>query len=82
MKKIVITPQAKTDVRRIDRETAMRILAALDRFARTGEGDIKKLQGDSGELRLRVGDYRVRFNEEPPGTILVHSVLHRSEAYR
>jgi mRNA-degrading endonuclease RelE of RelBE toxin-antitoxin system len=69
-------------VRRIDRETAMRILAALDRFARTGEGDIKKLQGDSGELRLRVGDYRVRFNEEPPGTILVHSVLHRSEAYR
>ena len=82
MKKIVITPQAKTDVRRIDRETAMRILAALDRFARTSEGDIKKLQGDSGELRLRVGDYRVRFNEEPPGTILVHSVLHRSEAYR
>jgi mRNA interferase RelE/StbE len=82
LKKIVITPQAKTDVRRIDRETAMRILAALDRFARTGEGDIKKLQGDSGELRLRVGDYRVRFNEEPPGTILVHSVLHRSEAYR
>ena len=82
MKKIIITPQAKTDVRRIDRETAMRILAALDRFARTGEGDIKKLQGDSGELRLRVGDYRVRFNEEPPGTILVHAVLHRSEAYR
>ena len=82
MKKIVITPQAKTDVRRIDRETAMRILAALDRFARTSEVDIKKLQGDSGELRLRVGDYRVRFNEEPPGTILVHSVLHRSEAYR
>jgi mRNA-degrading endonuclease RelE of RelBE toxin-antitoxin system len=82
VKKIVITPQAKTDVRRIDRETAMRILAALDRFARTSEGDIKKLQGDSGELRLRVGDYRVRFNEEPPGTILVHAVLHRSEAYR
>jgi mRNA-degrading endonuclease RelE of RelBE toxin-antitoxin system len=82
LKKIIITPQAKTDVRRIDRETAMRILAALDRFARTSEGDIKKLQGDSGELRLRVGDYRIRFNEEPPGTILVHSVLHRSEAYR
>ena len=82
MKKIVITPQARIDVRRIDRETAMRILAALDRFARTGEGDTKKLQGDSSELRLRVGDYRIRFNEEPPGTILVHSVLHRSEAYR
>ena len=82
MKKIVITPQAKTDVRRIDRETAMRILAALDRFARTGEGDIKKLQGDSEELRLRVGDYRVRFTEEPQDTLVIHSVRHRSEAYR
>ncbi len=82
MKKIVFTPPARADVRRIDRETAMRILTALHRFARTGEGDIKKLQGDSGELRLRVGDYRVRFNENPPGTLYIHAVLHRSEAYR
>ena len=82
MKKIIITPQAKADVRRIDRENAMHILAALDRLARTGEGDVLKLQGNSGELRLRVGDYRLRFNEEPPGTILVHAVLHRREAYR
>lgn len=70
-------------MRRIDREMAMRILTALDRFARTGEGDVKKLQDvDPPELRLRVGDYRVRFNEDPPGTLCVHSVLHRSEAYR
>jgi mRNA interferase RelE/StbE len=82
LKKIIITPQAKLDVRRIDRETAMRILAALDRFARTGEGDIKKLQGDSGELRLRVGDYRIRFTEEPLNTVYVHAVRHRSEVYR
>ena len=82
MKKIIFTPPARADVRRIDRDTAMRILTALDRFARTGEGDIKKLQGDSEELRLRVGDYRVRFTEEPPGTLLIHAVLHRSEAYR
>ncbi len=38
MKRIVWTEPAKADVRRIDRETAMRILTALDRFARTGEG--------------------------------------------
>jgi mRNA interferase RelE/StbE len=82
VKKIVFTPASQADVRRIDRETAMRILSALHRFAETGEGDIKKLQGDSGELRLRVGDYRVRFNENPPGTLYIHAVLHRSEAYR
>ena len=82
MKRILFTPPARADVRRIDREDAMRILTALDRFARTGEGDIKKLQGESEELRLRVGDYRVRFTEEPPGTLHIHAVLHRSEAYR
>ena len=82
MKKIIFTPPARFDVRRIDRETAMRILTALHRFAETGEGDIKRLQGDSAELRLRVGDYRVRFTEEPPGTLYIHAVLHRSEACR
>jgi mRNA-degrading endonuclease RelE of RelBE toxin-antitoxin system len=60
----------------------MRILTALYRFAETGEGDIKKLRGDSGELRLRVGDYRVRFTEEPAETLYIHSVRHRSAAYR
>ena len=65
MKKIIFTPPARADVRRIDRDTAMRILTALDRFARTGEGDIKKLEGNTGELRLRVGDYRVRLHRKP-----------------
>jgi mRNA interferase RelE/StbE len=82
VKKIIFTPPARAEVRRIDRDTAMRILTALDRFARTGEGDIKKLEGNTGELRLRVGDYRVRFIENPPGTLYIHAVLHRSEAYR
>jgi hypothetical protein len=48
------------------RETAMRILTALHRFAETGEGDVKKFQGESGEPPLWVGDYRVRFTEEHP----------------
>lgn len=61
MKKIIFTVPARADPRRIDRDTAMRILTTLHRFAETGEGDIKKLQGESMELRLRVCDYRVRF---------------------
>ena len=82
MKQIVFSPPTRADIRRIDRENAMRILTALHRFAETGEGDIKKLQGDSSELRLRVGDYRVRFTEEPGNSLHIHSVRHRSEAYR
>lgn len=82
MRKIAWSGQARSDIRRIDRETAMRIFAALQHFAETGVGDVKKLKGESGELRLRVGDWRIRFTEEPDDTLRIHSVHHRREAYR
>ncbi len=80
MKRIVWTDPAKADVRRIDRETAMRILTALDRFVRTGEGDVKVLQGRD-ELRLRIADYRLFF-VNITDALEVRRVLHRREAYR
>jgi mRNA-degrading endonuclease RelE of RelBE toxin-antitoxin system len=80
VKRIVWTDPAKADVRRIDRETAMRILTALDRFVRTGEGDVKALQGRN-ELRLRVADYRLFF-VNIADDLEVRRVLHRKEAYR
>jgi mRNA interferase RelE/StbE len=82
VKAILWTAAARAEVRKIDRASAMRILTALHRFAATGEGDIKKLQGSIGELRLRVGDYRVRFTEEADNTLQIHSVKHRSNVYR
>jgi len=82
VRRILWSEHARADVRRLDRDTAMRIFSALHRFAETGEGDIKKLKGESDDLRLRVGDYRVRFTEEPDDALHIHSVLHRSEAYR
>lgn len=59
MKKIAFTDQARGDVRRLDVPTAMRIFASLHRFAETGVGDVRKLEGQTDELRLRVGDYRI-----------------------
>jgi mRNA interferase RelE/StbE len=82
VRKIDWTEPARTDVRRLDRDTAMRIFAALHRFAQSGEGDVRKLQGQSGELRLRIGDYRVRFTQEADDSIRIHAVLHRKDAYR
>jgi len=82
VKKIAWSERARTELRDLDRETAMRIFAALHRFAESGEGDIKRLQGTAGELRLRVGDYRVRFTEEPGDILHIHSVRHRKDAYR
>lgn len=81
MKRIVWTEPAKADVRHLDKPTAMRVLAALHRFAETGEGDVKALQGRE-ELRLRIGDYRLFFLCPTVDAIEIRRVLHRSEAYR
>jgi mRNA interferase RelE/StbE len=82
MKKIDWSEDARADVLRIDRKMAMRILTTIHRFAESGEGDVKELKGQSGELRLRVGDYRVRFTNDVDDTIRIHAVRHRREAYR
>lgn len=47
MKKIAWSERARADVRRLDRDTAMRIFTVLQRSAETGEGDVKKLKGES-----------------------------------
>jgi hypothetical protein len=54
------TERAKGQLLAIDREHALEILHAPSDGAVSGKGQIKKLKG-SGDLRLRVGDYRVRF---------------------
>ena len=68
-------------MRRLDKATAMRVLAALHRFADSGEGDVKALQGRD-ELRLRVGDYRIFFVTPDNDTLEIRRALHRREAYR
>jgi mRNA interferase RelE/StbE len=75
------TERAKADVRALDKPTAMRVLAGLHRFAQSGSGDVKALQGEEG-MRLRIGDYRLFFVHLTDDTIEVRHVSHRSQAYR
>jgi len=82
VKRIAWTEPAKADVRALDKPTAMRILSALHRFAESGAGDVKSLQGEREELRLRIGDYRLFFVYTTADTIEIRRVLHRKEAYR
>ena len=82
MKKILFSPNVRADIRAVDQKNAMRILTALDRYAKTGHGDVQVLEGDQeGLLRLRAGDYRLLFDEHEDA-IMVHRVRHRREAYR
>jgi mRNA-degrading endonuclease RelE of RelBE toxin-antitoxin system len=91
LKRIVFSDQAKADIRAIPQPIAMNILTAIHRLAETGAGRVKTLQGEGGEKRLWVGDYRVRFTEESgegkegsesEGTLHIHVVRNRNEAYR
>jgi mRNA-degrading endonuclease RelE of RelBE toxin-antitoxin system len=54
----------------------------LHRFIESGAGDLKALQGNAEELRLRIGDYRIFFVHTADDAIEVRRVRHRREAYR
>ena len=82
MKRIRFQPNVPEEVRAIDQPTALRILEAVHLYAQSGQGRIKRLSGEfQGLLRLRVGQYRVLFDETEE-TITIHRVAHRRQAYR
>jgi mRNA interferase RelE/StbE len=79
---IRFTPEARTQLRALDRPTALRILEAIDRLGSTGSGDVEPLHGEWEHcFRLRVGDYRVVFRYLDTGLEAL-AVGHRSDIYR
>ena len=81
MKVVGYTRAARRSWRKLPAKVRSRIEAALERYAGTGEGDVKRLAGRSGAARLRLGNYRVIF-AETDATIEVRAVGHRKEIYR
>lgn len=82
MKEIEWTNASLEDMAALDKGIARRAKEAVERFANTGAGNVKRLQGiDPPEYRLRVGDYRIRF-ELDRATIRVLRIRNRREAYR
>ena len=82
MKEIGWTEASLEDMATLDKGIARRVKQSVERFAATGAGSVKKLQGvNPPEYRLRVGDYRVRF-ELDTETVRVLRVRNRREAYR
>lgn len=79
--RIVWSPGATKDMKALDRRIAGRVVATVIRYAETDHGDVKALRGEDGVKRLRVGDYRVRF-ESDGATLDVLGVRHRREVYR
>lgn len=80
--KIEWSEEARADVRRLDKPSAMRVFQGLLRYIRASDGDVRALQGDlAGRYRLRIGNYRVCFTRTGH-TLQIHWVRHRSNAYR
>jgi mRNA interferase RelE/StbE len=79
----VFTGRARRDFQRLDPPVQRRVIDALDRLtADPPAGDVVKLTASQDEWRLRIGDWRVRFQRDSTGLIHVLRVLPRGRAYR
>ena len=80
------TATAQRQLRTIDRTSAMHILTALTRLGDDPyreDADVKKLAGQEGLYRLRVGDFRVAYQiDNGQLIILVVKVGNRRDVYR
>jgi mRNA interferase RelE/StbE len=79
---VAFTPRARRDLRALDPQIRDRVLSVIDRVvARDPALDVRRLTG-STELRVRVGDWRVRFTRDVDAKlIVVQRVLPRGRAY-
>ena len=81
-RRIVWTELAKADIRAIEQQTALQVLRTLARYAKTGEGNTRQLQGiEPPLLRLRAQNHRVFFRDKGE-SLEISRVLDRKEAYR
>jgi len=83
--RVEITRPAERDIRRLDRPVRERVLIAIEGLeGDPPAGDVKRMSGITPpQWRLRIGDWRVRFNREPETrTVLILRVLPRGRAYR
>ena len=82
---VVFSDRAQSDIRRLDRATAQRVIGKLRWLAENFEATkLTVLTGpEQGRFRLRVGDYRVVYTvDRNKREIEVYRVRHRREVYR
>jgi mRNA interferase RelE/StbE len=85
MKGITFFTAARKSLKRLDEVSARRIKSGIERYAETGEGDVKALKAVSlnneRALRLRIGDYRVIFIETLE-VVAIEKIGHRRDVYQ
>ena len=64
-----------------DQERIVEVLNALENSGFSARIDIKKLQGYQRHYRVRMGNYRIRFELSLDQSIIVYSISQREKAY-
>jgi mRNA interferase RelE/StbE len=85
MARIILTPAAEREYKRLPSEVRIRVTELFDGDFRVDPFNsrfhTRKVQEPFTGYRLRLGDYRVLF-EFGGGTILVYRIRHRKDAYK
>jgi mRNA interferase RelE/StbE len=81
VKTIILSLSAAKDLDALARDARGQVVAGLRRYAMTGHGDVKALEGRDG-YRLRVGDYRVIFEEDAATILAIYIGRRTTTTYR
>ncbi len=81
MKTIILTLSAAKDLDALPRDAREQVEAGLHRYAITGQGGVKALQGCDG-YRLRIGSYRVIFDEDEVTILAIYIGRRATTTYK
>jgi len=81
---VVLSSQARKTLAKVDRNTRERLARAIEGLRKyPPEGDIWALVGRPGQLRCRVGQWRIIFRQDRKRSITeIGAILQRGEAYK
>lgn len=80
MKTVVLSVAAAKQLYALPSRARDAIDAALDRYAMTGRGDVKALAGEG--YRMRVGRYRVLFDEDQTTVLAIYIGKRETTTYK
>jgi len=81
VKTIILTAAAARDLDELPKPARTQVEDGLINYATTGRGDVKRLQGRQG-YRLRIGRYRVIFDEDQSTILAIYIGKRETTTYR
>ena len=81
MKRIILPHKASKDLDQLTAKARFALLDALNEYALSGRGDVKKLSGRDG-LCLRVGRWRALFDDDGVTIIAIYFGKRETATYK